>query len=152
MQRTLAIIKPDSVELNLAGEIIACIEKKFRIVGMKMLRLSKAAAKRFYIVHKDKPFYDDLTDFMMSGPIFVMVLEGENVIKEFRNFIGVTDPKKAKKGTIRSKFGTSIKLDAIHASDSEEAANFEISFFFSGLELVRWKHGYAKKEILSRQK
>ncbi|MCD6223850.1 MAG: nucleoside-diphosphate kinase [Deltaproteobacteria bacterium] len=149
MQRTLAIIKPDSVELNLVGKIVACIEERFHIVGMKMLRLSKVAAERFYIVHKDKPFYDELVGFMMSGPIFVMVLEGENVIKEFRHFVGATDPKKAEENTIRKMCGTSIRENAIHGSDSEEAANFEIHFFFSDLELVRWKHGYAKEEILS---
>ena len=137
MQRTLAIIKPDCVRSNSIGAVISRIEKRFRIIGMKMLKLSKEEAKRFYIVHSGKPFYDSLTDFMSSGPVVAMVLEGDNVIEEFRQFMGATDPKNAEKGTIRREFGTNIEENAIHGSDSEEAAGFEINFFFSDLELVR---------------
>ncbi|MCD6132764.1 MAG: nucleoside-diphosphate kinase [Deltaproteobacteria bacterium] len=137
MQRTLAIIKPDCVRSNSIGAVISRIERRFRIIGMKMLKLSKEEAKRFYIVHSGKPFYDSLTDFMSSGPVVAMVLEGDNVIEEFRQFMGATDPKNAEKGTIRREFGTNIEENAIHGSDSEEAAGFEINFFFSDLELVR---------------
>lgn len=137
MQRTLAIIKPDCVRSNSIGAVISRMERRFRIIGMKMLKLSKEEAKRFYIVHSGKPFYDSLTDFMSSGPVVAMVLEGDNVIEEFRQFMGATDPKNAEKGTIRREFGTNIEENAIHGSDSEEAAGFEINFFFSDLELVR---------------
>jgi len=137
VQRTLAIIKPDCVRSNSIGAVISRIERRFRIIGMKMLKLSKEEAKRFYIVHSGKPFYDSLTDFMSSGPVVAMVLEGDNVIEEFRQFMGATDPKNAEKGTIRREFGTNIEENAIHGSDSEEAAGFEINFFFSDLELVR---------------
>jgi len=137
VQRTLAIIKPDCVRSNSIGAVISRMERRFRIIGMKMLKLSKEEAKRFYIVHSGKPFYDSLTDFMSSGPVVAMVLEGDNVIEEFRQFMGATDPKNAEKGTIRREFGTNIEENAIHGSDSEEAAGFEINFFFSDLELVR---------------
>ena len=137
MQRTLTIVKPDCVRLNLTGAIISCIEKRFHITGMKMLKLSKEEAKRFYIVHNNKTFYNSLTDFMSSGPVVAMVLEGDNIIEEFRRFMGATDPKNAEEGTIRKKFGTNIEENAIHGSDSEEAASFEVNYFFSDLELVR---------------
>jgi len=104
---------------------------------MKMLKLSKEEAKRFYIVHNNKTFYNSLTDFMSSGPVAAMVLEGDNIIEEFRRFMGATDPKNAEEGTIRKKFGTNIEENAIHGSDSEEAASFEVNYFFSNLELVR---------------
>ena len=136
MERTLSIIKPDAVQKGVIGEIISRFEKEgIKIKAMKMVHLTKEEAKRFYIVHKDKPFYDSLTDYMSSGPIVVMVLEGENVINRNREIMGATDPKKAAPGTIRSLYGENIERNAIHGSDSPESAEREIKFFFSDLEI-----------------
>jgi nucleoside-diphosphate kinase len=136
MERTLSIIKPDAVKKNLIGEIISRFEKNgLRIAAMKKIWMSKEEAKGFYIVHKDKPFYDSLTDFMSEGPIVVMVLEGENAISKNRDIMGATNPANASEGTIRKDFGESIERNAVHGSDSPETAAFEISYFFSQLEI-----------------
>ncbi len=131
MERTLVIIKPDAVKNRHIGEIISRLEKKgFTIIGIKMTRLAKDEAENFYYVHRGKEFFNALIEFMMSDKCVPMVLEGDNVIKEIRNFIGATDPKKAEKGTIRADFGTEVTSNAIHASDSIESARFEVNFFF----------------------
>ena len=135
MEKTLVIIKPDAVKKNLIGEIIKRIEEKgFKIIALKMIHLTKEQAKLFYIVHKDRDFYESLTDFMSSGPCVVMVVKGENVIEEIRDLMGATDPKKAKPNTIRADFGESIERNAIHGSDSVSSAEYEISCMFSKLE------------------
>ncbi len=137
VERTLMLIKPDAVKKNVEGEIIALVQKQgFKLVGLKKLRLTKEQAKQFYIVHKDRPFYDELTDFMSSGPIVAMVWEGENAISRIREIMGATNPEEAKEGTIRKLYGTNIGENAVHGSDSKESADYEIPFFFSRLELV----------------
>lgn len=129
-QRTLAIIKPDAVSRQLIGHIITLMELEgFKIVDMKMIYMTKEQANELYKVHKDKPFYDGQTDFMSSGPCVMMVLEGEDVISKYRELMGATDYTKAEPNTIRHAFGTSIRHNAVHGSDSVESANFEISFF-----------------------
>lgn len=131
MERTLAIIKPDAVKKRIIGRIIQRIEDEgFRIVEMKLLRLTKKQAEDFYLVHKNKSFYNSLTDFMSSGEIVVMVLERENAISYWREVMGATDPALAKPGTIRHSFGFSIERNAVHGSDSPETAEWEINFFF----------------------
>jgi nucleoside-diphosphate kinase len=136
IQRTLTIIKPDSTSAGHIGEIIADIEKAgFRILGMRMLRLSQEQAKAFYAVHKERPFYNDLVKFMTEGPVVPMALEGEDAIATLRKLMGETDSKKAAKDTIRGKFGTDIERNAIHGSDAPETAANEIAFFFSQAEL-----------------
>ena len=133
---TLTIIKPDGVEQNNIGGIIQIFEQQgFRIVAMKMLHLTKQQAEGFYAVHRSKKFFDSLTTFMSSGPIVVMVLEAENVIERLREIMGATDPAKAAQGTLRRQFATSIERNVIHGSDAPETAAFEISYFFSGLEI-----------------
>ncbi len=135
MERTLAIIKPEVVERGEVGKIITRIEEeKLRITAMKMLRLTKAQAEGFYHVHRGKFFFDELTTYMSSGPVVVMVLEGENAIRRWRQLMGATDPAKAEEGTIRREFGTDIQQNAVHGSDSEESAAFEIGYFFAGME------------------
>ncbi len=137
MERTLSIIKPDAVSKGVMGKIIDRFESEgIRIVAMKMIRLTKKEAQAFYAVHRDKPFYDSLTDFMSSGPIVVMVLEGENVIAKNREIMGATNPKDAKPGTIRYEFATDVEKNAVHGSDSPQTAMEEISFFFSKYELI----------------
>jgi len=137
LERTLAIIKPDAVASNYSGKIIDMLEENgFSIVGMKKIKLSKEDAEKFYIVHKERPFYSSLTTFMSEGPIIVMVLEKENAIEEYRKLMGATNPEDAEEGTIRKKFGTNIERNAVHGSDSKESASFEIPFFFSEIELV----------------
>ncbi len=136
-QRTYTMIKPVCVKDSHIGDVIARIEKGgFKILAIKMLQLSKADAESFYAVHKERPFYGELTDFMCSGPIVAMVLEKENCIKDYRDFIGATNPEEAAEGTIRRDFGTSIQCNCVHASDSPENAVVEINFFFSERELV----------------
>jgi nucleoside-diphosphate kinase len=136
IQRTLTIIKPDSTSAGHIGEIIADIEKAgFRILGMKMLRLSQQQAKAFYAVHKERPFYNDLVKFMTEGPVVPMALERQDAIASLRKLMGETDSKKAAKDTIRGKFGTDIERNAIHGSDAPETAATEIAFFFSQAEL-----------------
>lgn len=137
MERTLAIIKPDAVSRGLIGRIVSRIEDEgIKIVAMKMIKLTKEEAEGFYYVHRDKPFFDSLTSFMSSGPIVVMVLEGDNVISRWREIMGATDPKKADHGTIRNLYGIDVEKNSVHGSDSPESAKFEISYFFSGVELI----------------
>lgn len=137
MERTLVLVKPDAVRKNVAGKIISRFEDEgFKIVALKKVKLSKEEAGRFYIVHKDRPFYDELCEFMSSGPIVAMVLEGENAISRVRQIMGATDPSKAEEGTLRKLYGSNIGENAVHGSDSPESAAYEIPFFFSGLELV----------------
>ncbi|MGQ9569763.1 MAG: nucleoside-diphosphate kinase [Thermodesulfovibrionales bacterium] len=136
MERTLSIIKPDGVKKNLTGEIIRRFEQNnLKIVALKMIRISKEEAMGFYIVHKDKPFYDSLTSFLSEGPIVVMVIEGEEAISKVREIMGATNPKEASPGTIRADFGSDIEHNIIHGSDSKESASYEIPFFFSYLEI-----------------
>lgn len=137
MERTLSIIKPDGVKRNLIGEVISRFEKEgLRIAALKKIILSKEEAKAFYIVHKDKPFYESLTNFMSEGPIVVMVIEGDNAIAKVREIMGATNPKEAAKGTIRADFATDIERNIVHGSDSPESAAYEIPFFFSTLEIL----------------
>ncbi|MDG5813842.1 nucleoside-diphosphate kinase [Chitinispirillales bacterium ANBcel5] len=136
-ERTLAIIKPDVVGRELAGKIITRIEESgFEIVGMKMLKLSEKLAGEFYAVHKGKPFYEELVDFMTSDRCIVMVLQAQGAILKWRELIGATNFEKAKEGTIRKEFATSVQRNACHGSDAPETARQEISFFFSGSELI----------------
>lgn len=137
MSRTLAILKPDCVRKNLVGEVIARIQKaKFKVVGLKMVRLTNEAAGEFYAVHKERPFYAGLVEFMTSGPCVPIVLEKENAFEEFRKLIGATDPKEAAAGTIRKDFADNKGENIVHGSDSPENAAREIGFFFSERELV----------------
>lgn len=137
MERTLVLVKPDAVRKNVAGKIISRFEEEgFKIVALKKLKLTKEQAGQFYIVHKDRPFYGELCEFMSSGPIVAMVLEGENAISRVRQIMGATDPSKAEDGTLRKLYGSNIGENAVHGSDSPESAAYEIPFFFSGLELV----------------
>ena len=136
MQRTLAIIKPDAVERQQVGAIIQRIEAEdLRIRAMRLIRLSKTDAEGFYAVHRDKPFFDSLTDFMSSGPVVVLALEAPDAINRWRRLMGATDPAKADRGTIRREFGTAIERNATHGSDAPETAAFELGYFFRGLEL-----------------
>ena len=136
MERTLSIIKPDGVRRNLVGEVIKRFEGAgIRIAAMKMLRLTLEQAKAFYAVHKERPFYESLTEFMSSGPIVVMVLEGEDVIQANRKLMGATNYKEAAPNTIRFDFATDIEKNVVHGSDGPETAATEISFFFSTMEL-----------------
>jgi len=131
MEKTLAIIKPDAVKKKLIGSIIKRIEKEgFEINKLKMTQLSKEEAKGFYKVHKDKPFFNNLTDFMSSGRIVLMVLERENAIEKWRQVMGVTDPALADPGTLRHQYGFSIERNATHGSDSPETSEWEINYFF----------------------
>lgn len=135
-QRTFSIIKPDAVRKGHTAAILAAVEKVgFKIVSIKRLSISKAQAEGFYHVHAARPFFGELTEFMSSGPIFPMVLEKDNAIADFRKLMGATDPAKADEGTIRKQFADSIGENAIHGSDAEDTAAFEISYFFAGLEL-----------------
>lgn len=137
MQRTLAIVKPDGVQKNIIGEVISRFEKNgLRIAALKKIKLSKEEAKGFYIVHKDRPFYDSLTDFMSEGPIVVMVIEGENAISRVREIMGATNPAQAEPGTIRKDFASDIERNIVHGSDKPESAAFEIPYFFSQLEII----------------
>lgn len=137
MERTFAIIKPDAFKAGNGGKIIDRIyEEGFAIVGLKKLYLSKVEAEGFYYVHKDKPFFDELTEFMSSGPCIVMVLEAQGAIQKWRDLMGATNPEDAAEGTLRRQFGTFVGENATHGSDAPETAAFEISYFFSGLELL----------------
>lgn len=136
-ERTLSLIKPDGVRRNLIGEVIRRFESNsLKIVAAKMLRLSKKDAEGFYLVHKDRPFYDSLTTYMSSGPIMAMVLEGDNVIRRNRELMGATNPAEASKGTIRADFGESIEYNVVHGSDSQASADFEIPYFFGSMEIL----------------
>ena len=137
IERTFAIIKPDAVGRGLQGEILARIQKAgFKIIAIKSMRLTKEEAGGFYAVHKERPFFGELTDFMSSGKIFAMVLEADSAISKWRDVMGATDPKKAAPGTIRRDLGTSIQMNCTHGSDAPETAAFEICYFFSALELI----------------
>jgi len=136
MEQTLSIIKPDAVAKNVIGEILTRFEKAgLRIAAMKKLQLSRADAEAFYAVHKDRPFFGELVDFMVSGPVVVSVLEGENAVAKNRELMGATDPKEAAPGTIRADFADSIDANAVHGSDSLENAKIEIAFFFAQREI-----------------
>lgn len=137
MERTLAILKPDCVRKNLTGEVITRIEKAgFRIIAMKKIRLNKVTAGGFYAVHKGKGFYDELVQFMSSGPCVPMVLEKENAISDFRKLIGATDPKEAEEGTIRKLYADNKGENIVHGSDSIENGKMEIAYFFSDKEIL----------------
>jgi len=132
---TFTMLKPDAVEANNIGPILAKInEAGFRIVAMKYLKLSKETAGKFYEVHKERPFYGELVDYMSSGPIVAAVLQKDNTVADFRTLIGATDPSKAEPGTIRNLFDKSISANAVHGSDSDENANIEANFYFSQIE------------------
>jgi len=136
IEQTLSIVKPDATEKNQIGNILACFEKEgLKIVAAKMVKLSKAQGEKFYLVHKDKPFYHDLVNFMISGPIMVIVLQGENAVEKTRQIMGPTDHKKAAPHTIRAKFATNIERNAVHGSDSLDNAKQEIFFFFKKEEI-----------------
>ena len=135
-QRTFSIIKPDAFRKGHTGAILAEIEKAgFKIVAIKKQSISQEQAKGFYAVHKDRPFFESLTKFMSSGPIVLMVLEKDNAIADLRQLMGATNPANAEEGTIRKKFAGSIEENAIHGSDAEDTAAFEIGYFFAGIEL-----------------
>jgi nucleoside-diphosphate kinase len=137
MEKTLSIIKPDGVARGLIGEVIKRLESNgLKIITMKMLKLTKDQAERFYAVHKERPFFQSLTYFMTSGPVVVMVLEGENAIAKYRDIMGATDYREAAQGTIRRNFATDIEKNIVHGSDSPETAAFEIGFFFNSFEVT----------------
>jgi nucleoside diphosphate kinase len=137
VEQTLSILKPDAVKKGVIGKIVDRFESNgLRVAAMKKLQLSQAEAGNFYIVHKDRPFYGELIEFMTSGPVVAMVLEGENAVAKNRELMGATDPKKAEKGTIRADFAESIDANAVHGSDSLENAKVEIAFFFANKEIL----------------
>ena len=137
MERTFAIIKPDACKRNLAGKILARIEEKgFRVIAMKKIALTRKQAEGFYAVHRGKPFFDSLTNYMSSGPCIVMVLEKENAITAWRTLMGATNPANADPGTIRKEFAQSLEANSVHGSDAPETADYEIKYFFSALELT----------------
>ncbi len=136
IERTLSIIKPDAVAKNVIGEIYARFEKAgLRIIAAKMLHLSREQAEGFYAIHKERPFFKDLVDFMISGPVMVQVLEGENAIQINRDLMGATDPRKAAPGTIRADFASTVDENAVHGSDGLETAKIEVDYFFSTQEI-----------------
>jgi len=137
MERTLSIIKPDGVKRGLIGEIVKLLEQnRLNIIALKMIHMTKDQAKGFYAVHQQRPFFENLTDFMSSGPAVVMVLEGENVIVRYRELMGATNYEEAAEGTIRREFATDIEKNVVHGSDSPQTAAFEISYFFNSFEIV----------------
>ena len=137
MERTLSIIKPDGVARGLIGEVVGRLEKSnFNIIGMKMIHMTKGQAEGFYAVHKERPFFESLTEFMSSGPAVMMVLEGEDVISKYRKLMGATNYKEAEEGTIRADFAREIEKNIVHGSDAPETAAFEISYFFNRFEIV----------------
>jgi nucleoside-diphosphate kinase len=136
IERTLSIIKPDAVAKNVIGKIVSRFEAAgLKVVAAKLVHLSRNEAEQFYAVHKERPFFKDLVEFMISGPVFVQVLEGENAIAKNRDLMGATDPKKAAAGTIRADFAYSIDANAVHGSDAPETAANEVAFFFAGLNV-----------------
>jgi nucleoside-diphosphate kinase len=138
MERTFAIIKPDAVKRRLAGRILQRIEEEgFTIRAMRLLHLTRPEAEGFYYVHRERPFFGGLTNFMSSGPAIVMALEAPDAIRRWRDLMGATDPAKAEAGTLRKEFGESIERNATHGSDAPETAAFELGYFFAGLELSR---------------
>ena len=137
IERTFSIIKPDATERNLTGAVNAVIEKAgLRIVAQKRIRMTREQAETFYAVHKARPFFGELVDFMTSGPVVVQVLQGENAIAKYRDAMGATDPAKAAEGTIRKSFGSNVGENAVHGSDSEENGQIECAFFFAGMDLL----------------
>lgn len=137
MEQTLSIIKPDAVKKNVIGKIISRFEENgLRIAAAKKVQLSREEAQEFYLVHKERPFYKDLVDFMVSGPVVVMVLEGNNAVAKNRELMGATNPKEAAPGTIRADFADSIDANAVHGSDSKENAAIEIAFFFAKSKIL----------------
>ena len=137
VERTLSIIKPDATKRNLTGLINAKFENAgLKIIAQKRLKLTRSMAEKFYEIHKDRPFFNDLVDFMISGPVVVQVLEGDNAVKLNRDVMGATNPEDAEDGTIRKEFAESIEANSVHGSDSLENAQNEISFFFANIELV----------------
>lgn len=137
MERTLSIIKPDGVAGGHIGEVIKRLEEKgMKIIAAKMIRMTRAQAEGFYAVHEERPFFNSLTDFMTSGPVVVMVLQGENAIATYRQLMGATNFEEAAEGTIRKDFATSIEKNIVHGSDSPESAAFEIGYFFNRFEIV----------------
>ena len=136
IERTLSIIKPDAVAKNVVGQIYTRFENAgLKIVAARMVQLSRTEAEGFYAVHRERPFFKDLVDFMVSGPVMIQVLEGENAIAKNRELMGATDPKKAEKGTIRADFADSIDANAVHGSDAPETAKVEIAYFFPALNV-----------------
>lgn len=136
LERTLSIVKPDGVSKNLIGEVIGRFEKEgLKVIGLKMVSMSKAQAQGFYAVHKEKPFFHSLTDFMSSGPAVVMVLEGEDAIAKTRRIMGATNPKDAEPGTIRKQYADDVEHNIVHGSDSPQSAQVEIPYFFNALEM-----------------
>jgi nucleoside-diphosphate kinase len=137
-ERTLAIVKPDAVKRNLIGEVIRRIEKEgLRVAASRLLHMTKVQAEGFYAVHRERPFFASLTEFMSSGPAMVLVLEGDGAIARWRTLMGATDPAKADAGTIRKDLGTNVEYNATHGSDAPETARTEIAYFFSALDIVR---------------
>jgi nucleoside-diphosphate kinase len=136
LERTLSIIKPDAVAKNVIGQIYSRFENRgLKIVAARMLHLSQAQAEGFYAVHRQRPFFNDLVNFMISGPVMIQILEGEGAIQKNRDLMGATDPKKAKKGTIRADFADSIDANAVHGSDATESAAVEIAYFFPTMDI-----------------
>jgi nucleoside-diphosphate kinase len=136
VERTLSIIKPDAVAKNVIGQIYSRFENAgLRVIAARMMHLSRAQAEAFYAVHRERPFFKDLVDFMVSGPVMIQVLQGEGAIARNRDLMGATDPKKAAPGTIRADFADSIDANAVHGSDAPETAKGEIAFFFPGLDI-----------------
>ena len=138
IEQTLSIIKPDATSRNITGEVNAIIEKSgLKIIGQKRIKLTKETAGKFYEVHKDRPFFQDLVSFMVSGPVIVQVLQGDNAVALYRKVMGATNPENAELGTIRKEFALSIEANSVHGSDSIENAKKEISFFFSEIEIFK---------------
>ena len=138
IQQTLSIIKPDATKRDIIGKILSKLESSgLKIIAQKKIQLTEYQAKEFYKVHKEKPFYDDLVKFMISGPVVVQVLEGDDAVAKNRDVMGATNPEDAKDGTIRKEFAESLEANSVHGSDSIQNANIEISFFFSKIEIVK---------------
>ena len=137
MMRTFSIIKPDATKRNITGSINKIIEENdLTIIAQKRIRLSKTKAEGFYLIHKDRPFFNDLIDYMTSGPVIIQVLQGDNAIEQYRKIMGSTNPSNAENGTIRKEFALNIQENSVHGSDSEENANIEINYFFSESEIL----------------
>ena len=137
IEQTLSIIKPDATSRNITGQVNSIIEKSgLQIIGQKRIKLTKETAGKFYEVHKERPFFQDLVSFMVSGPVIVQVLQGENAVALYRKVMGATNPQEAEEGTIRKEFALSIEANSVHGSDAPETAAIEIAYFFSGIELV----------------
>jgi nucleoside-diphosphate kinase len=138
MERTLAIIKPDGVSAGVIGEVVKRIEQEdLRIIGMRMELLTRSKAEGFYYVHRERPFFQGLMDFMTSGPVLLMALEGENAIKRWRSLMGATNPENADPGTIRRDMATNIERNVVHGSDATDTASFEVNYFFTGTDLMQ---------------